>query len=359
MSPNSFYILQAISGNPAMSEAMVEHLVVIMQRLPLIKDDVNIQVKIAQNLLRHPHLSLHRRGLLVREGAAAAGLPAPQRVWGPMGLEIETIFQDVEDIRLAASHVTLSQSEVHSLTARWCAHHEAYRVFHESIASNGEAAQQQVLRDHKKEIEKAFGMSAVLLVTHPRGGRGSREELIAELNRGEAGVGVWTHALQSVMRVSEQVPRLDHLLFEARIEGLKGKPMPPVGEELTAWEQVLQNSTGRPSELSDRILVQSAMRRSPETAAWVAESAELRARVEWTPEAVRQCLLSAVKEIRVFGLEGVAAIRSREEKHENRDHGGTESPQVRQTEEGSQREEAPLPREKTVGITTLSVKSLA
>jgi len=308
---NSLYILLSMSANPALSHAMVEDLVVLVQSIPGNRDRMFRQV--VKSLCRHPHLSATRRSLLVREGTAAAGLAIHPHEGTNTSPEMVEIFHATEEMILAASHLTLSQEEVEVLSTRWRQNHEAYGAAKRFLQSSGAFLQKgHTLRNQEEETERALGRCAVLLVTHPQIKRECQQQLIAELNSGEASLCIWEYALRSMTSVEEQVPRMDHVLFEARVEGLRGKPVSPIGEEFSPWSDVLRHIKYLPLDSSDHLVIQASLERSPETAAIVVLFPELRERISWTPEIVRRCLLSPVKEVRLFGLEGVAVIKSRE-----------------------------------------------
>jgi len=317
MSDDSFHLFESMSANPALSPALVERLVLLVQKLPPSGGVERQLQQTIENLCRHPQLSAHRRRDLVQHGATAAGLEMVLNRSGDTSDVMRNIGQEGKEIGLASSHLSLSAAEIEHLSRRWIQAHAAYRILVSHLKTSGFQGQpKKVLRRENAETEESLGASAALIVTHPQMREGCRELLIAELNRGDDSMCVWEYSLKKAIRVEEQVPCVDYRLFEARVEGLRGQPHAALGEELAPWIDALRDIKNRahlPKDLNDAIVVRSAMQRSPATANIVALSEELRARMEWTPDTVRQCLMSSVKAVRLFGLHGVAEMKSGEE----------------------------------------------
>jgi len=74
----------------------------------------------------------------------------------------------------------------------------------------------------------------------------------------------------------------------------------------------LSMMTYRSRDPGDAVVIRASIEGSAYLAKFVMRSDILRERIEWTSGLIRSCLLSPVKEVRLGGLEGVAARKDRE-----------------------------------------------
>jgi len=273
---------------------------------------------IQENLCRHPSLSRERRDRLVREGRDAAGFGLTKDQAEDSLVEVEQVCAATEEIVLAAWHRDLTGEDLGVLCGRWMRQHEAYRIIEERLMAEDPTGSQHFLMAKNNpgsllcQAAIAIGRCAALLVTHPQVCRAVQNEIFSELNRGEASRSVWEYALKHVFSVEYQGASRDNRLFEARYTGFKGEAIVFTWQEEEAWREALGVMKCRPRDSSDAIVVRAAIEGSTETASIVMNSPELRERIEWTPDLIRLCLLSSVKEVRRYGLEGVAALKGRE-----------------------------------------------
>jgi len=335
MSGESSFIFEAAAANPALSADLVEKVVKTTQRY--LQHSNESCHNTTENLCRHPHLAKDRLDSLVVEGVLGAGI-RPIR-WPESEFNIQSLHQirqGADEIRMIAGNPCLSEGQLGTLSKKWRQYHTEYQSARAMLkTSGGHGGLHQFSIDiQEQEAEAIMGCAAVLLSSHPQMGAMERGLIIAEMNRGAEPSGVWEHALRNVATVEEQNPRMYYVLFEARVAGLRGRQVVSTKEEQHAWEERLREMSCREQDPSDDRIIRAALERSPQTAYAVVTSSGLHERITWTPELVRHCLKSTLKEVRLFGLKGVAATKTHQTAireavcKESQARGETRNPQI-------------------------------
>jgi len=311
-------LMETLLANPELTPAHLNTLINIFQQ-HIVPEPQYREERVSSLILSHPNLNpATQKQLAALPHAASRCLgatpvdeilstrrPPTKRVERLSRLEM-----GASEICAAAHHLSLTEEEVEHLCHRWIAGQKSF-VAENKTPQSGPPEMEWRAEEHTRNAEEYFGHAAALLLTHPSATEDMRESVLAVLHRSNLTC-TWVITVKKLFLTSPSVPGLIERAVLAGDGVEKNDTQSPdrdlMGfEESKRWMILLDGLEERAPHSEDQYVIRSGLLRHPSVAAHLVTRPSLTQRIVWTPDLVRHCLLSSVKNVREFGLSGVQA----------------------------------------------------